>query len=123
LRGTFRARFARFGEKRGFDGRAPVPTALFYDVRDECGEIVTDHLWFTVGLQMKALALQSGDVVVFEARVSSYWKGYVSGRYDDDNWQPRQKDYRLSYPTKLRKVASDAASQDLPLFALTQEEA
>jgi hypothetical protein len=117
LRGRFTAVFARRGKKRGFDGRAPVPTALFVDVRDEAGQLVADHLWFTVGVQIAALDLQPRDAVGFEARVTQYWKGRVSGRYDDTDWQPQEKDYRLSWPTGFRKLStSGPETKSLPLF-------
>jgi hypothetical protein len=118
-RGRFTATFVRFGKKRGFDGRPPVATALFVDVRDERGQLVTDHLWFTLGLILQRLELRAGEQIEFEARVTEYYKGYVSGRYDDDNWQVPEKDYRLSWPTRARKVTGSGPQElfeELPLF-------
>ena len=115
LRGRFTAVFARNGKKRGFDGRPPIPTALFVDLKDEACQLVADHMWFTAGVQISALDLKPGDSVQFEARVNEYYKGYVSRRYDD--WPLPQKDYRLSYPTNFRKLSAPGqAVESLPLF-------
>lgn len=99
-RHTFTAEFVRFGIKNGYAG--DVPTILFKEVR--LGEkIVCDHIWFTCGKQFDALNLQHGDIVEFSARVSSYIKGYMGRR--DDVWdKPIEQDWRLSFPTKARKI-------------------
>jgi hypothetical protein len=100
-----------------------VATALFVDVRDEAGTLVTDHLWFTVGMQIAALDLHPRESIEFEARVTQYWKGRVGGdRYSD--FLQREKDYRLSYPTNFRKLSTPAqghGTKSLPLFAEQEE--
>lgn len=99
-RHTFTAEFVRFGIKNGWTG--DVPTCLFKDVK--LGDkVVCDHIWFTCGKQFDSLALQTGDIVECSARVSSYMKGYMG--YRDDVWdKPVEKDWKLSFPTKVRKV-------------------
>src|SRR5438045_9635814 len=95
VRQTFRAVFVRFGSKSAYSG-PPIPTALFRDVTDAAGEPMCDHLWFTVGKQMEALALQADEVIEFDARVTRYEKGYKGHRWDVD--APISTDYRLSRP-------------------------
>jgi len=114
-RGKFTAVFARHGSKSGYDGRPPIVTTLFIDLKDEAGQLIADHMWFTAGVQISALDLKPGDQVAFTARVSEYYKGYVSRHYDD--WPLPQKDYRLSYPTNVRKLSAPGdAPETLPLF-------
>lgn len=106
-RHTFSAEVVRFGWKSGW--RGSVRTILVKDVR--LGErIVCDHLWFTVGKQFENLALMSGDVITFSARVSRYVKGY-KGYRDDVFDKPIETDYRLSFPTHVRKVNADERKQ------------
>ena len=102
-RHTFTAEFVRFGVKNGWKG--DVPTVLFKDIK--LGEKdVCDHLWFTCGKQFDSLGLQAGDRVEFSARVSSYVKGY-KGRRDDIWDKPIEKDWKLSFPTKIKKLSTN----------------
>lgn len=101
IRGTFRGTVARFGTKSAYRG-APLPTLMLSDVKDATGKVVTDHLWLTIGVQIKRLDLQIGDTVVFDARVTQYEKGY-KGYREDVYDAPIELDYRLSNPTKVRK--------------------
>jgi hypothetical protein len=57
---------------------------------------------FPKGKQLAALRLQPGDLVQLAARVTTYTKGYKGRR--EDVWKPVETDYRLSYPTNVRKV-------------------
>jgi hypothetical protein len=118
LRGRFSGTFRRFGKKTGYKG-VPVQTALLVDIRDAAGQPLSDHLWFTVGKRIASLALSPGDVVVFEARVIAYTKGY-QGRRAEEEWEweahPVQRDYRLAFPTKMRKACL-AHPVQLPLFS------
>ena len=109
-RHTFTAEFVRFGIKNGWTG--DVPTVLFKNVK--LGDrIVCDHLWFTCGKQFDALGLQIGDIVEFSARVVSYIKGYMG--YRDDVWdKPVEEDWKLSFPTKVRKIGRNE-NPDTPL--------
>lgn len=100
-RATFRGTFVRFGTKAGWQGREE-PTVLLAAICDADGRQVCDHLWFNLTKALAALALQPGDVVQFDARVKAYVKGYFGRR--DDVWKPPALDYKLSHPTKVRKV-------------------
>ena len=66
--------------------------------------VVTDHLWFNDTKGFRGLGeLIEGDIIQFDARVRPYVKGYVSPRrYIDE----RELDYRLSHPTKMKKLHS-----------------
>lgn len=114
VRATFTGTFVRLGTKSSFGH--PKQTLLLADVKDSEGKIVTDHLWFNMGIQFMALHLQPGDVVQFDARVTEYIKGYRG--YRDDVYKPIEKDYRLSYPTKIKKITIEIQSQ----IALDQDE-
>jgi hypothetical protein len=102
VRSTFIGTFSRSGVKSSFG--YTKPTLLLVDVRDQStGEIVTDHLWFNLTKGFEALNLSSGDVVQFDARVKPYQKGYLGRR--DDVWDKEPEiDYKLSHPTKIKKV-------------------
>lgn len=67
------------------------------------GKVVTDHLWFDLTKGFKSADLSPGDVVEFCARVSVYEKGYKGYRNDVFD-RPIEKDYRLSRPTKIKKI-------------------
>lgn len=109
-RTLFRVTFVRFGSKPAYKG-APIKTVLFRDVTRR-GNVITDHVWFICGVQFERLDLQAGDVVEFHARVTSYVKGYKGRR--EDVWTTIEKDYRLSNPTGVKKVAVE--DEQLPMF-------
>jgi|SRR5579862_1443914 len=102
IRSTFRGTVARFGTKPAYRGY-PIPTVMLSDVKDKTGKVVADHIWFVIGVQMQRLNLQVGDEVIFDARVTEYEKGY-KGYREDVYDAPIEVDYRLSNPTKVRKV-------------------
>ena len=102
-RHTFIGTFERFGFKNAFKG-PPLQTVLLLDIKEATsGSFVTDHLWFTKTKGFDKLGLKQGDVVQFDARVASYTKGYQG---DWDSWL--EKDYKLSYPTKLVKLNKES---------------
>lgn len=115
VRAAFTAEFVRFGSKTAYKGPDLV-TLLFKDVRNEQGVVMTDHLWFTTCGQWIALDLKPGDKVAFDARVRSYRKGY-EGRGEDGYEGYQETDYKLSHPTKARKLGVQALVEALPLFA------
>lgn len=79
----------RFGTKSAFRG-PDLRTVLFANVvRCDTGATVTDHIWFTVGITLDRLALNPGDYVEFDARVTVYRKGLYHDEFD----------FRLSRPT------------------------
>lgn len=99
-RTTFLGTFERSGTKRGW--RGDEPTVLLKDIRTLAGDPICDHLWFNLTKQFQALEIAPGDAVQFDARVKEYEKGYKGRR--EDVYVPIEIDYKLSHPTKVRKV-------------------
>lgn len=66
----------------------------------------TDHLWFTKGKSWDECKEGSG--VRFEARISSYIKGYKGHDFMRQLENPQTKDYRLESPTKVKVLAQEA---------------
>lgn len=106
-RHTFTGEFIRFGTKNGWVGE--VKTLLLGDVKMG-DDIVTDHLWFDCGKSFERLDLKEGDIVQFDARVAKYEKGYRGWR-DDVFDKPPCTDWKLSRPTKVRKISSAKAEE------------
>lgn len=102
-RKTFTGTFERFGWKSGYKG--DIPTVLLLDIKDCDGNTITDHLWFNKTKGFEKLNLVRGDIVQFNARVSEYIKGYFG--YRENVYKPAEKDYRLTYPTKLIKIEKE----------------
>lgn len=100
VRDTFTGVFERFGIKNGWNGIEK--TVLLKDIKNKNGDVVSDHLWFNLTKGFEKLQLKEGDVVQFDARVKEYYKGYKG--YRDDIYKPIEKDYKLSHPTKIKKV-------------------
>jgi len=100
-RTSFTGTFVRYGMKRGFNG-LPLKTMLLSDIRLlNQDKVLADHLWFTVGKRLGSLELKEGDVISFDARVTSYQKGYKGFREDVFD-KPISTDFRLSYPTRVK---------------------
>lgn len=101
IRKTFRGVFEREGKKINWNGYSE-PTILLRDITDETGRTVADHLWFSKTKSFEALgALSKGDLLEFEARVTSYVKGYANAKYKIND---RKTDFKLSRPTKVKKI-------------------
>ena len=103
-RRRFEGTFERFGVKSGYKGR-PERTLVLLKVIDTLSkEVVCDHLWFTVGKRLDMLDLKGRDIIQFDARVTSYLKGYV--HRDEDGFEEgcQTVDFRLSFPTNYIKV-------------------
>lgn len=106
-RRKFKAIFSRHGQK--FFKQHFKTTLLMTNVTDILtGKIVTEHLWFTMGKKFSALGLVEGDAVTFEARVDTYLKGYVHDEFDE-----KELDYHLVYPSKLQKIKAEPNQQCL----------
>ena len=91
-RERYRATVGRMGIKSNEFKGFPERTILLKDVVNVAtNEIVTDHLWFTVGKTLKELDLKEGDEITFNARVGSYKKGYIY----------KTTDYKLNYMSKI----------------------
>lgn len=99
-RASFTGEFERFGIKNGY--RGPLKTVLLVNVKDRKGKLITDHLWFNLTKGFDNLDLEEGDIIKFDARVKSYLKGYKG--YRDDVYKPLEYDYKLSYPSKVKKI-------------------
>lgn len=94
----FTAVIERFGEKSAFRGY-PIPTVLLKHVKIiATGVEVADHLWFTKGKSWAACVV--GDTVEFDARVTTYLKGY-KGYREDVYDAPIEMDYKLERPTRF----------------------
>jgi hypothetical protein len=99
LRRRFQGKVGRFGTKTGYNGQ-PLSTLLLLEIIEvENRKLITDHVWFTLGRQFEQLNLKEGDVVRFDARVTSYEKRCKS-EWDGDEEFAFETDYRLSNPTK-----------------------
>ncbi len=92
----FKGTFERYGIKRAYKG-LPKETILLKDIKNTHGEEITEHLWFNYTKSFQGLGLLfPGDIILFDARVGSYEKGYV-GRGEDN----RTVDYHLTRPTRI----------------------
>jgi hypothetical protein len=90
---SFTAKVGRFGTKRNYHGYAE-PTICLCEIKDISGNILTDHVWFTVGKTINKLGLTENEVIKFDARVSGYRKGY----YKDEH------DYKLNNISKIERI-------------------
>lgn len=76
-RKTFCGTFERSGTKPSYRSGLATITILLKDIRDVEGNVVCDHLWFNYTKGFQALfPLKNGDVIQFDARVTTYTKGY-----------------------------------------------
>lgn len=108
VRARFTARFTRYGTRRTYSGQ-PARTLLFRDIRDEMGNLRTDHLWFRDIKAFQNLGeLQGGEIIEFDARVTPYRKQY---RGLDSFERVPEIDYRLSHPTKVKIIHVSANDQ------------
>jgi len=105
-RATFTGTFERYGLKTGWGKGPPKKTLLLRDIKDSRGVKVCDHLWFNLTVGFAKLRLQPSEVVQFDARVKLYTKGYQGYREDVD--KPVERDYKLSHPTKVMRLATAA---------------
>lgn len=95
----FSATIERFGEKPAYRG-FPIQTLLLKNVTlIDNKQMVTDHLWFTKGKSWDESKI--GDTIEFDARVTTYEKGY-KGYRDDIYDSPIEIDYKLERPTKIK---------------------
>lgn len=100
-RKKFKATFVRLGKKVGFKGYTEETILLKNVVDLESNRIVADHIWFSFTKGFEKASLTDGSTLEFEARVKEYTKGYVRKDLNIDN---RTTDYKLSHPSKIRKV-------------------
>ena len=99
VRAKFTGRFVRYGTRRTYTGGSDT-TILLREIRDETGELRTNHLWFHNCKAFQNLGeLQGGEEIEFYARVTPYKKRY---RGLDSFERLPEIDYKLSYPTSVR---------------------
>jgi hypothetical protein len=110
---SFQGVFVRYGLKSGWKGNQER-TVLLRDIRGAAGYVVTDHLWFNLTKGFQGLGeLAEGDVILFDARVKEYEKGYKGRR--EDVYAPIELDYKLSHPTRIRRPGTgEAPANDQP---------
>ena len=109
FRGEFIGTFTRYGKKSRYkpikiddEWITEDTTVLLSDIRDPTGKYMCDHIWCNLTKGFTALGdLIPGDQIRFAARVTPYVKGYCNYRKGEDY---RELDYKLSRPTKVRKV-------------------
>jgi len=114
-RHTFTGEFVRFGEKKAYKGHKPDITVLLSNVKDEKGQVLTDHLWMSYTKGFESCDLKKYDIVQFDARVAVYEKGY-KGHREWDEWQalhPVSTDYKLSHPTKVKVIGTAEGCDDM----------
>ncbi len=99
-RDVYRGVFERFGSKQGF--RGTQETLLLRNIVDADGQPVCDNLWFNLTTAFAALHLQFGDTVEFRARSEPVVKSEI--RWKGVDTPKIRVDYRLTRPTKVRKV-------------------
>ena len=102
FRDTFTGTFDRYGTKTEFGYLKE--TVLLLNIKNHSGQILADHLWFNKTKGFESLHLTKGDILQFDARVKPYVKGYKGWNLEKQLLNPIQKDYKLSYPTKFRKI-------------------
>lgn len=91
-RKRYTAVIGRCGIKYNGYKKYPERTFVMNDVTIvDKGEIVTDHLWVTVGKTFTKLDLKAGDKISFDARVGIYNKGYHF----------KIRDFKLNRMTKI----------------------
>lgn len=108
-RRRFHAIFSKYGKKPGYHDYAEE-TILLTDVKDwTSGELVADHLWFTLTKGFREVGLIKGQRIAFDARIKKYMKGYVNQKYKINQ---RTSDYKLSHPTRIAAIRIE--SKDTP---------
>jgi hypothetical protein len=100
-RKIFRATFERLGKKVNYKGYSEDTILLKNIVDASTNQLVADHLWFSYTVGFESIELREGVVLEFEARVKEYTKGYVNRSL---KIVERKQDYKLSHPTKIKKV-------------------
>lgn len=99
--------FKRYGSKSNWHG-FPETTLILVDIKDNNGKIVTDHIWFKqIKGFVKINPLIEGDIIEFEARVKDYVKGYCGRKAEEYGEAYQELDYKLNFPTKIRKLQND----------------
>ncbi|MCE2997432.1 MAG: hypothetical protein ACK5RG_22240 [Cyclobacteriaceae bacterium] len=102
VRKKYKAQFERIGKKINYKGYSEDTILLKNVVDIETTTRVADHIWFSYTQGFSKAQLQPGDTIEFEARSKAYTKGYVNRALKISD---KRSDYKLSNPTKIRKVS------------------
>jgi len=100
-RSHYTGEFVRKGIKHGYKGN--TVTVLLKDIKDETGQIVTDHQWFNMTKGFEQADLKLGDLVEFRATVKKYIKGY-KGKLEYIFYKPKKADHMLARPNNIIKL-------------------
>src|SRR6478736_2484049 len=100
-RKKFKAVFDRIGKKVNYKGYSEETILLKNIIDIESHKVVADHVWFGYTQGFIRASISVGDSIEFEARVKEYRKGYINRNYRIDN---SEKDFKLSNPTKIKKL-------------------
>ncbi len=103
-RKKFKALFSRIGKKTNYKGYSEETILLKNIVDVETNKMVADHVWFSYTQGFEKVSLVEGTQIEFEARIKEYKKGYVNPRLNINN---NTTDYKLSHPTKIKKLKVD----------------
>lgn len=107
----FKGTFEGFGTRDGWVGR--VPTIVLRNVK-LCGtrKVLTDHLWFDLTKEFERAELEEGDIVMFDARVERYTKGYKGRDFERQLEAPLEEDFKLKWPTKVVKIKRGKSDEE-----------
>lgn len=108
-RQTFYGEFVRCGRKPN-----GTLTMLFINIRNDKGNVVSDHVWFNLTQGFKGLGfIEVGELIQFDARVQSYEKGYKG--FNPDILKQKGSyiviDYKLSHPSKIKRFLGKAGQR------------
>jgi hypothetical protein len=108
-REKFSGVFVRLGHKKGWKGKQ-LTTILLSEIKDSSGaKTVADHIWLNETKGIKDLGeLKEGELLEFEGRVKTYFKGYMGYREDASFEHPISQDYKISHPTNIRRALTQA---------------
>ena len=121
LRKTFTGTFERYGNKTNWHG-FPERTILLINIKDSNQKVVTEHIWFKMTKGFEQLGeLKEGEIIQFDARVKEYLKGYRGYKEEVQFEKPIELDYKLNFPTKIKKVNIINLFDSLKLKRSSQE--
>lgn len=87
----------RIGSRRPFRGsRKKLSTILLRDVKNEEGEIITDHIWLDLTPPFVVVHPRYGDIIKFTGVVESYVRG-ISSIHNFYNTGKMSLDYTIHH--------------------------
>ena len=97
---TFTAIFEKYG--RMIDGRK---TMLVSSVKDSNGLPITHHVWIRELHQIKYSEFIPGDILIFQATVERYVKGYKGYKIEERLKNPPKINYGLTCPKNILRLS------------------